>query len=210
MAGQLAALAALRRQDISRLPNEAKARLLKTEAWRWDELAQPRNLLRDLARQGGVAVQNADAIPHDLWPAVDLPPLTWVERMTLLLAGFGMTFETDERGTTVQLVPAPTIPVAERKPATAQSTSGAKTQKKGEKLYSLRVEKEPAGSVVSTIAKSLGKELSYEPELIDKLKQRITFELKDATLDHLMQTTLKPLGLSYRLTEKNLEIVAAQ
>jgi hypothetical protein len=210
-ASQLAAIAAQRRQDVTRLSNDAKARLLKTEAWQWDELAQPRDLLCDLARQGGVAVENADAIPHDLLPAVDLPPLIWVDRMTLLLAGFGLTCVIDDRGTVVRLVPLRTTAVADRRLAAGQSAGASKSAKKGgEKLYSLKVANEPAGNVIGTIAKSLGKQLSYDPEVLDMLKQRVTFDLKDATLDHLMQTTLKPLRLTYRLTEKDLEIVAAK
>ncbi|MBW8883954.1 MAG: hypothetical protein JF612_04080, partial [Planctomycetia bacterium] len=60
------------------------------------------------------------------------------------------------------------------------------------------------------IAKSVGKELRYDADVLEKLKQRVTFDLKDATLDHLLETTLKPLGLRYRVTEKDLEIVAVQ
>src|SRR5207244_277108 len=112
-ASQLATIAAMRRQDVARQPNDIKARLLKTEAWKWDELAQPRDLLRNLARQGGVSVENADAMPHDLWPAVSLPPLVWVDRMTLLVAGFGWTFEIDEHGASVRLVPVPTSAVVQ-------------------------------------------------------------------------------------------------
>jgi hypothetical protein len=210
-ASQLTAIAAERRQEVARLSNDAKARLLKTESWQWDQLSQPRDLLRDLARQGGVTIENADAVPHDLWPAVDLPPLVWVDRMTLLLAGFGLTFGIDERGAAIRLLPARTAVVVDTRQPAKQSTVAAKSPKKGgEKLYTLKVANEPAGSVVSTVAKSLGKELSYGPEVVEKLKQRVTFDIKDATLDHLMQTTLEPLGLKYRITEKSLEIVAAQ
>src|SRR5439155_12786067 len=35
-AAQLSTTAAMPRQDITRLSNEIKARLLKTEAWKWD------------------------------------------------------------------------------------------------------------------------------------------------------------------------------
>jgi hypothetical protein len=210
-ASQLAAIAAQRRQDVARLSNDAKARLLKTEAWQWGQLAQPRDLLRDLARQGGISLENADAIPHDLWPAVDLPPLVWVDRMTLLLAGFGLTFEIDDRGAAVRLVPARTAAVLDTRQPAKQNTGASKSQKKGgEKLYSLKVANEPAGNVAGAVAKDLGKELSYDPELVDKLKQRVTFDLNGATLDHLLQTTLNPLGLTYRVTDKNLEIVGAQ
>jgi hypothetical protein len=106
-AARLATIAALRRQEVAGLPAEARARLLKAQAWQWDELAQPRQLLAELAREANVNVQNAEAVPHDLWPAGSLPPLPWVDRLTLLLVGFGLTFEIDDRGTAVRLVPQP-------------------------------------------------------------------------------------------------------
>jgi hypothetical protein len=106
-ASQLVALAAIRRQDVSKLPDEAKTRLLRTQAWQWDELVEPRQLLNELARQANVTVENAEMVPFDLWPAVSLPPLACVDRLTLLLAGFGLTFKIDNRGKSVQLVPQP-------------------------------------------------------------------------------------------------------
>jgi len=106
-ADKLATLAAVRKNDVAPLPPEVKSRLLKTQAWQWSELAQPRRLLDDLAKQAGVSVQNPELIPHDLWPALSLPPLTWVDRMSLLLAGFGLTFEIGGQGTVIRLVPMP-------------------------------------------------------------------------------------------------------
>src|SRR5437764_2375427 len=40
-AAQLPTIAAMRRQETARLPNDVKARLLKTDAFRREELAQP-------------------------------------------------------------------------------------------------------------------------------------------------------------------------
>jgi hypothetical protein len=54
-----------------------------------------------------VTINGLDQIPHDLWPAVDLPPLSWTDRLTLVLAGFGLTFQLSDRGETVQLVKLP-------------------------------------------------------------------------------------------------------
>jgi hypothetical protein len=104
---KLATLAALRRQEVQALPNEAKSLLVKSEAWQWDELAEPRDLLADLAGRGRVKVEGAEAIPHDLWPATSWPAMPWTERMTLLLAGFGLTFELVDAGKTIRLVPIP-------------------------------------------------------------------------------------------------------
>jgi len=113
-AGKLATLAALRRQEASALPAEAKARLLRTQAWQWNELAEPRQLLVDLARQANVTTANPELLPHDLWPAQSLPPLPWVDRLSLLLAGFDLTFEIADQGKSIRLVAMPETAVLEK------------------------------------------------------------------------------------------------
>ena len=106
-AAVLSTVAATRRNDAGRLTADTKLRLLRTQAWQWSELTEPRQLLADLARQASVTVQNPELIPHDLWPAQSLPPLPWVDRLSLLVAGFGLTFQFDAQGTTVRLIPLP-------------------------------------------------------------------------------------------------------
>jgi hypothetical protein len=113
-ADNLSTVAALRRGEVAALPAEAKQRLLRSQAWQWSELAEPRQLLADLARQASVTVQNPEQIPHDLWPAQSLPPLPWVDRLSLLLAGFGLTFEIGGQGTLVRLVPLPATAALEK------------------------------------------------------------------------------------------------
>ncbi len=103
----IATLATLRRQDVQKLEASARAKLVRSEAWHWEELAEPRELLKTLAERGGVTVQNGDLLPHDLWPAGDFPAMPWTERMTLLLAGFGLSYEFADRGTAIRLVPLP-------------------------------------------------------------------------------------------------------
>jgi hypothetical protein len=211
-ASQLAALAAIRRQDAARLSNDAKARLLRAEAWQWEELAQPRQLVEELARRADVSVVNPEAIPLDLWPAVRLPPLAWTDRLTLLLAGFGLTFEIDGGGTAVRLVPQPAaVALAQDHAPRSPSGRAAKGAKgNSEKLYSMQVANEPAGKVVRKVSESLGKDLKYDRQILEKLKQPVTFKLENATLDYLLETTLKPLGLTHRLTDDALEIVERQ
>ncbi len=94
-----------RRKEVSRQAALARAR---PERWSWDELAEPRQLLVDLLRRHQLSAVNPDAIPHDLWPAADLPPLGLADRLTLLLAGFDLTFELSGDGQQVRLVPLPT------------------------------------------------------------------------------------------------------
>ena len=69
------------------------------------------------------------------------------------------------------------------------------------------LENEPAGNVVRKVAESLGKELKYEPAVLEKLRQQVTFNVEKATLDYLMEQTLRPLGLTYRITDAGLEVI---
>jgi hypothetical protein len=110
---KLLALANLRRQEAGRLPAEARIRQGKSEAWNWNDLAEPRALLADLAGRGGVRVENPELVPHDLWPAADWPAMSWIERMTLLLAGLDLTYELSGTGT-IRLVPLPDEVVFEK------------------------------------------------------------------------------------------------
>jgi hypothetical protein len=252
----LATLAALRRQDAAKVPNTAKSRLLRIQAWRWDELTTPRELLSDLARQADVTIENLDAVPHDLWPAISLPPLAWVDRMTLLLAGFGMTFEISGEGSSVRLVAAPatvvlektytprgtaasvapqlrrivpdaTIRIEQGKLVVAASIedhdkieqllSGQSVRTKkvakdsGAKTYSLDLRDKPvaAGDVLQTVADNLGKKLKCDPANLPKLREKVQFQVTNVSIDELLTTTLKPLGLTFRITDDAVEVLAA-
>ncbi len=89
------------------MPASEKAKLLKTAAWHWDELSKPRELLENLASEADLGIDNPQLLPHDLFPAVDLPPLPLVDRLSLLLSGFGMTFQLSRDGKLIRLVPIP-------------------------------------------------------------------------------------------------------
>ncbi len=107
MARRLRTLAALRLEEIRPLPTAESRKFLQLRSWHWDELAQPRQLLDVLADEAAVKIVGAEKIPHDLWPAADLPPLTWVDRLSLLAAQFELTFRVSPDGRQVELVPAP-------------------------------------------------------------------------------------------------------
>jgi hypothetical protein len=252
---RLPTVATIRRQEASQLPG--KSRLLDSQAWRWDELSEPRKLLDVLARQASVTVANPELIPHDLWPAASLPPLAWADRLSLLLAGFGLTFEFSAGGTPVRLVPMPHVAVVEKAytirglpqevaaqlrqiaPSattrveqeqlvvaasqdehekieqllarhSARAKKPASKAGSADKRYSMQVANEPAGAVIRTLANQLGKDMKAAPALIPKLRQPVNLNVKDVTLDELLTTTLRPLGLSYRLSDTSLEVIAAE
>ncbi len=56
----------------------------------WSTGARPRGLVVRAAKSFGLSIANPQSIPHDVWPACDLPPLRPHELFTLLLCGFDL------------------------------------------------------------------------------------------------------------------------
>ena len=114
VAEKLATLATIKNQQSQQFPRESRDRWRPRQAWQWDDLATPRELVGQLAQKTGIEILAADVIPHDLWAAADLPPLTFAERLTLLVAGFDLSFESVDDGRSVRLVPMPRHVAMER------------------------------------------------------------------------------------------------
>lgn len=114
MAERLRTLAALRLEDIRPLPAAMSRKFLLARSWHWDDLAEPRKLVAELAEEAGVELSGVDKIPHDLWPAADWPLLTWIDRLTLVAAQFDLTFRLDKTGNRVELIPLPDKAVLSR------------------------------------------------------------------------------------------------
>jgi hypothetical protein len=107
MARRLRTLSALRHEEARALPAAQSRAFLQLRASHWDDLAEPRQMVHELAEEAGVKIAGTEKIPHDLWPAADLPPLSWLDRLTLLAAQFDMSFHIDPGGQSIQLVDAP-------------------------------------------------------------------------------------------------------
>lgn len=112
---RLATVAAIRRGDIDRLPAAERSRLSTNRSMRWDDLAEPRTIVRATVAEAGFQIANLErAVPHDLWPAAEWPPLPWSDRLSLLLAGFDLTFAVDAATGQVELLPLPESPKLEK------------------------------------------------------------------------------------------------
>ena len=103
----LATLVALRRDEIRDLPGETQRKLLRASAWQWNRLTSPRELLTQLETEYGVRIDGKENMPHDLWPALELPPLDFASKLSLVLAGFHVTFALADDGSTVRIVAMP-------------------------------------------------------------------------------------------------------
>jgi hypothetical protein len=106
-AAVLGTVAALREEQEQQLSPAVRSRLRRAQPLRWPELTTPRDLIQHLAGEAGLHVEGLEQIPHDLWPEADLPPLTFAQSLSLILAGFALTFDYAPDGSAVHLKPMP-------------------------------------------------------------------------------------------------------
>ncbi|NQT16771.1 MAG: hypothetical protein HQ582_28700, partial [Planctomycetes bacterium] len=96
-------LVALRRDQAGRLPPAAARKFLLPKRIGWDDFATPRDLLARLAAQSGIEIAGQEFVPHDLWAGADLPPLSFIEQLTLIAGQFDLTFQIAADGAAVAL-----------------------------------------------------------------------------------------------------------
>jgi len=66
----------------------------------------------------------------------------------------------------------------------------------------------PRGSILATVAHQLNKKLKFSPEIQQMMQAEIQIQIKDATLNQLLDETLKGTELKYELTDTELVISA--
>ena len=97
----------LRKEEAAKLPADVRRRWTATQPWSWPDLATPRELLEQLAGQLECQVSGLERIPHDLWAGADLPATSGIERLSLILGQFDLTFAFEDSGARIALVPLP-------------------------------------------------------------------------------------------------------
>ena len=106
-AKRLRTLVWLRSEEVKTLPAETAKVWTRSRPFTWPDLAEPRQLLAQLARDSNIELKGLELVPHDLWAGADLPPLPLVERLSLVAIQFELTFTIAADGKTVTLVPIP-------------------------------------------------------------------------------------------------------
>lgn len=109
-AERLRTVAELRRRDAAALRPPLRDALLARRPISWDDLAEPRALTAELLAECGLRGVNLDLMPHDLWHRAVWPELTLVDRFTLVLAQFNVTFEVDAAAGTMRFTQLPERP----------------------------------------------------------------------------------------------------
>ncbi|NLS96587.1 MAG: hypothetical protein GXX96_30990 [Planctomycetaceae bacterium] len=92
-AARLRTVVEVRRQEVAAMGTEPARRFAQLAPIAWQDLDEPRKVLEQLAGENGLEIVNPERVPHDLWAAYDLPPMSLIERLTLILHQFGLTFQ---------------------------------------------------------------------------------------------------------------------
>lgn len=198
-AERLSSLASMRRRDVNRLPPEARASLLERRRIAWPQLTEPRGLVTRLLADHGWQTTNAGRIPHDLWAAGSLPPIALSDQLTVLLAGFDLTYQVAPEGRTIEFVPVD-WPAVERAPqASTASRPKSPGTTGGMQVYTLRVESQPVGKVLEQLARRVGWQITVDEDALGtagrSLDERVSFSVKNADEDHLLEALLAPARL---------------
>jgi len=262
---RLRTLAELRREDVRRLPSAALAKLAESRPLAWDDFATPRQLLERLAREGGIEIAGLEQIPHDLWAAADLPPLTLVDRITLVAGQFDLTFTISEDGRRLTLIPLPeevaivrSFPAGRspqerlsqwqslapdcqfrlagdkihvkglveeieriegdlqpgRAPSAGSPPPAAGRPSEAETRFTGRVANKPLGEVLQYLGTQLGLEIRFDRQALARagvsLDQLVSFSVKEADGDELLEAVLKPVGCTFRRRAGAVEILPAE
>ena len=101
----LGAIAAALETSVRRLPSAARRKYHQTQRLAWEDLASPRELLADLARDSGLEIAGLELVPHDLWAAADLPPMSLTDRLALIAVQFDLALKVAAGGRRLELVP---------------------------------------------------------------------------------------------------------
>ena len=239
-ATRVATLAEIRRQDARALDGGVAKRYFRRNSWEWPMLTTPRQLCEDVEKSAGCKMVGLEQIPHDLYPETHFPPTSTVDFLTLLTAGFDLTFVWEDAGRVVRLLPAPhkvrltdsyavgggvasrlaefraKVPAAvivleddqlvvsgdwadhqiirellsgRRKPVDVDSRA---------QRYTLRG-KFSAGKVLQQVVDQLDLRLNLEPGLFETLQRPVEVDVREATLDELLEAILKPLQIHFEI-----------
>jgi len=216
-AARVRTLAELRRKETRSLPAIAARKLLSPKRIQWDDFATPRDLLAQLSLESGVEISGLDQVPHDLWAAADLPPLSLVDRLTLIAGQFDLTFQIAADGSAVALVPVPDdLPIAHGRPGGSERAqlAGPSHGRQGEKRYTVREGKGQLGPLLEQLASRLDVTLRIDHEALQQagisLEQPVSFSVENATFAELFDAVLAPAGCTFRREGDVIEIRPAK
>jgi len=115
-ADTVASIAEARFDKATSWGKEAGRQLRKRSSLQWEEAAEPRAIVEQLATDHRIGVEGLDQVPHDLWPAANWQSLPVTHQLALLLTGFGYTYDLSNDGpdAKIKIIPLPKTFLLER------------------------------------------------------------------------------------------------
>lgn len=207
-----------RRREISRLPTSQRGPLSTKAAWQWPAGSRPRDLVVAAAAEAGIVVVGLDRVPHDHFPAADLPPLALAERIDLILAHFDLRASWSRTPTAAhprcQLVPLPAaMPNGEvaAAPAAPPRQTSPPRQAGERQTYTLRLEA-PLEEALAAITRQLGLVLDLDKASLSARgiapREIVRAVVRSASRDQLLDAILAPLGLAWQIDDATLRVWA--
>jgi len=89
----LATVAAIHAEQHRRNQAENTRVFAIGKSTQWNRLTQPQSIVTAIAETVNARITNIDAIPFDLWDKHTLPNLRFAMRMSIVLAGFDLTYQ---------------------------------------------------------------------------------------------------------------------
>jgi hypothetical protein len=105
---KLRTLIFLREEEAKKMPSATGKIFFQSKSLAWDDFTEPRKIFEKLGQENHLAIAGLGKIPHDLWAAADLPPMTLAERLSLVAFQYDLTFVPAADGKRIELVPIPT------------------------------------------------------------------------------------------------------
>lgn len=87
--------AEVKQEELKRLPSAVRTAMARRRSTSWPLLTTPRQALEQVAAELGMRWESLEAVPHDLMRAAAWPPMSAPHRLSLLLAGFDLTYEVE-------------------------------------------------------------------------------------------------------------------
>lgn len=211
----LRAVAAMLEKEVRPLSPTARRKFHEIKGLAWDDLATPRELVKQLADEAGLQVVGLDLVPHDLWAAADLPPMKLTDRLALVVVQFDLAVKIVDHGEQIELIGMPkdarthgptraapkrTPPKPRERPASVNET----------RIDRIVVKEKPLGPVLEQLAIRLGLELKMDRAAIEaagiSLDQRVSVRVENATVDELLSQLLKSTRLTFHRRDRVVEI----
>jgi len=214
-AERLDALASAFAKEIQRYPAAIQRKYRQAQPIAWDDLAEPRALLARLAAENGLEIINLELIPHDLWAAADLPPLSLVDRLALIAIQFDMAFKTSSHGERLELVPIPadaprTTKVARPAPGPRPTPKRPPNATTLPAIDRVAVQEKPLGPVLEQLASRLNLELKIDRDAVAaagiSLDRRVSVRAEKVSVDELLDRLLEGTGLTYTRRGRVVEV----